>query len=204
MDKEFARHYLEDTEDAMDLGEYFNRDLMHHYIIRQWGFHYPKYRDDSAPIAFYEFGVRAGSSFVWWVAGNNNPDSTFVGFDSFEGLPEEWEGGLGIMGPGAFSRQGRLPPIDDPRITWVPGWFEDTLPPYKFRRQHRSVYHIDCDLYSSTVTVLDAIKPNLRFGDYIIFDDAGLGDEWKAFIEADIPYKPIMRAGCAVAVEVRP
>ena len=41
-------------------------------------------------IVFLEFGVYQGQSFKWWLALNNNPNSQFVGFDTFQGLPEDW------------------------------------------------------------------------------------------------------------------
>ncbi len=34
-----------------------------------------------------------------------------------------------------------------------------------------SVLHIDCDLYSSTVTVLEALAPSIRRGSVLVFDD---------------------------------
>jgi hypothetical protein len=51
-----------------------------------------------------EFGVSAGSSLRWRVENSRHSDSTFVGFDSFEGLPEAW----GNWPKGSFSTDGRV------------------------------------------------------------------------------------------------
>jgi hypothetical protein len=51
----------------------------------------------------------------------------------------------------------------------VPGWFEDTLPKFPF--PPLSLVHVDCDLYSSTVTVLDAVLPHISRGTIFVFDE---------------------------------
>ena len=91
------------------------------------------------------------------------------GFDSFEGLPEDWSGNKSPKG--AFTLKGELPPVPT-NVTLHKGWFEDTVP--GFLRDHPEAIafaHIDCDLYSSSKFVLDAIAPRLRAGTVIVFDD---------------------------------
>ena len=51
----------------------------------------------------------------------------------------------------------------------VKGWFEDTVPTFPFPAL--SLVHIDCDLYSSTVTALEAITPHMRTGTLLVFDE---------------------------------
>src|SRR5208282_1918422 len=76
------------------------------------------------PLDYLEFGVFEGKSLAHWCALNANPQSRFFGFDSFEGLPEQWNGSP----TGTYSAHGKLPAIDDPRVQFVVGWFQDSLP----------------------------------------------------------------------------
>ena len=54
------------------------------------------------------------------------------------------------------------------RALFVKGWFEETLPgPIG----QLSLLRVDCDLYSSTIAVLEALYPKLSPGGYVIIDD---------------------------------
>ena len=90
------------------------------------------------------------------------------GFDSFQGLPEAWNANEGA---GAYSTAGRLPAVAA-NVTLHTGWFQDTLPPF-FAANTGPIrlLHIDCDLYSSTRTVLAEAEPRLVPGSVIVFDD---------------------------------
>ena len=90
------------------------------------------------------------------------------GFDSFLGLPEAWNADEGA---GAYSTAGRLPTVAA-NVTLHTGWFDDTLPPF-FAANSGPIrlLHIDCDLYSSTRTVLAQAGPRLVPGSVIVFDD---------------------------------
>ncbi len=125
--------------------------------------------DLRGPITYLEFGVATGRSIAWWVDNNAHKDSALYGFDCFTGLPEEW-----YWHPkGTFDQGGATPDIDDKRVTWVKGYFQNTL--QSFIRSHdldrRLVVHLDADLFTSTHFVLGSLAPYLKPNDIIIFDE---------------------------------
>jgi O-methyltransferase len=89
----------------------------------------------------------------------DHPDSTFVGFDTFEGLPEMW----GPWPKGSFTADGETPDIVDPRCSFVKWLFQDTLPGWLSGREFpgRTLVHLDADLYSSTLVVLAQLLPKI-------------------------------------------
>lgn len=133
------------------------------------------------PITHFEFGVHKGESIRWWVENNRNADSRFYGFDSFEGLPENWQG---VRSKGAFDLGGVAPEAVDQRCEFVKGWFHETLP-YRLAplsESRRRVLHLDGDLYRSTVYPLLVCGPALRDKDIVIFDEfADSAHEFRAF-----------------------
>lgn len=108
------------------------------------------------------------------------------GFDSFEGLPEDWSHVL----KGSFGEvKGILPNMPENVILYK-GWFEDTLPEWyeNNKDKHISLLRIDCDIYSSTKTIFTVLKPLIKSGTWIVFDELigyrGWKDhEYKAFVE---------------------
>ncbi len=133
------------------------------------------------PIDFLEFGVFRGDSFLRWLALNKHPQSRFFGFDTFSGLPERWDAGRSEKG--CFDAGGKFPEVSDPRASFVPGLFQDTLPPFaaRFEPQGRLVLHLDADLYSSTLFVLMTMNRHIRPGTVLIFDEFIAEDEFAAF-----------------------
>jgi hypothetical protein len=92
------------------------------------------------------------------------------GFDSFIGLPEDWVGEIGfVTNKESFDVKGNIPNI--PGVKLFVGWFEDTIPDYLKEADDIALLHIDCDLYSSTVTVLESMRPYIKPGTIIVFDE---------------------------------
>src|SRR3989338_580780 len=129
-----------------------------------------------------EFGVRFGNTIRQIAA---LADQQVHGFDSFEGLPEEWH----HEPKGSYTTNGVIP-IVPKNVKLHVGWFEETLPEFldEYRDPVRLV-NIDCDIYSSTKTVLELLAPRIVSGTVIVFDEY-IGnehwreDEFKAFQEA--------------------
>jgi hypothetical protein len=134
-------------------------------------------------VLYLEFGVSFGDAFRFWSQLLHNPNSKLHGFDSFEGLPTAWKLGGGLS-TGDWSTDGQIPAVDDQRATFFKGWFAETLPDYEWPPHETLVVNIDADLYSSTVTALDAIEPHLRPGSLLYFDEFSYrADELRAFDE---------------------
>lgn len=112
-----------------------------------------------------ECGVYFGRSLRLIAAQTPGP---VHGFDSFQGLPEAWNT---HEGAGAYSTAGRRPHVAT-NVTLHAGWFEDTLPPFfASTKEPIRLLHIDCDLYSSTRTVLNHAADRLVPGSVLVFDD---------------------------------
>ena len=128
---------------------------------------------DGGPIDYLEFGVFQGESMRHWVKLNRHPDSRFFGFDSFEGLPEDWKRFDGQMVKAHFDVKGSVPDIDDPRVSFVRGWFQETVDDFldSFDGRSQLVLHVDSDLYSSALFVLTRLNSLLVPGTIVIFDE---------------------------------
>jgi hypothetical protein len=120
-------------------------------------------------VLYLEFGVWRGESMRTWSGLLRNPGSRLHGFDSFEGLPESWDVGMGEKGK--FSTNGAVPVIDDSRVTFIKGYFNETLPHYIPPPHEQLFVTLDADLYSSTRTVLSYLKPHISIGTYLYFDE---------------------------------
>jgi len=121
------------------------------------------------PLDYLEFGVCGGTSFRWWLEHCPHPESRFFGFDTFEGLPEDW---------GTFSKgdmAAGVPVVDDARAQFIPGLFQESLQDflahYNLKTSRRKVIHLDADLFSSTLFVLTSLAPYLKKGDVLLFDE---------------------------------
>jgi len=111
-----------------------------------------------------EFGVYKGESLVDFA--ERCPQRQVYGFDSFEGLPEEWW----TRPKGAF--QSALPNIDKCNVTLVKGLFDESLSEFLNEwRGKAAIVHVDCDLYNSTLSCLRPILSRCQKGTVILFDE---------------------------------
>ena len=126
---------------------------------------------------YLEFGVYEGSTFVeaWHAARERRLDQMrFVAFDSFQGLP--MDGGPFRTGQYEASRERFERTIDAHglprhRLQVVEGFFAETLRDRSALPKQAAIAWIDCDLYESTVPVLDYLTDALVDGAVVCFDD---------------------------------
>jgi hypothetical protein len=144
---------------------------------------------DQKELIYLEFGVASGQSFFWWIKQNQNPASRFWGFDTFEGLPEDWGGyKKGEMSHGLDELK-----HEDPRAGFLKGIFQDTLPSFLREKGQLisgkpKLIHLDADLFSSTIFALSQLYPFLAKGDLILFDEFNVANHeflaYKIFTES--------------------
>jgi len=127
-----------------------------------------------APVTGHviECGVGFGRSAQWLC---KLTDKTVHGFDSFNGLPEDWVMSDDFTYPkGSFNTPKailtRLQTVD--KLKLHIGLFEDTLRVWKGEYPGMIAFlHIDADLYSSCVTVLEELNEQIVPGTVIVFDE---------------------------------
>ncbi|WP_410586108.1 class I SAM-dependent methyltransferase [Amycolatopsis sp. lyj-23] len=111
-----------------------------------------------------EFGVYTGTTLKI-IAAARTAGGVF-GFDSFQGLPEDWR----IDFPAGSFGVDRLPDVAGAEL--IVGWFADTLPGFLAAHPEPVDFvHVDADLYSSAKTVLDLVGPRLQPGSVLVFDE---------------------------------
>lgn len=165
------------------IGQWMRERRLHlerRYVDRQgvWSPVATLVRDER--VLFLEFGVYRGDSIRWWASALKNPETRLHGFDSFTGLPEDG----GPWSTGQFDTGGSVPVIDDPRVKFFKGWFDEILPTYAAPRHDVLVLNMDADLYSSTICVLRALRPHIKRGTFIYFDEFNqITHEARAFDE---------------------
>lgn len=155
-----------------------------------------------------EFGVGGGAT-INHLAYLLGPHRTIYGFDSFQGLPEDWRPGFPR---GRYAQD--APPSVPTNVRLVRGLFAETLPGFVHEHlEDVALLHIDCDLYSSTRTVLDALRLNIGVGSVIVFDEffgypGWRSGEYRAFMEfvtnehLSFRYLGYVRGGEQVAVQI--
>jgi hypothetical protein len=135
------------------------------------------------PNVYFEFGCHSARTFSAAARATKYlkmQDAQLYAFDSFEGLPETVKEDDGYFEAGTF-----FTPIESflhlvksqsglslkPENV-IKGYYEDSLTSeIQSKMPKVGVVHIDVDLYSSTVEVLDFIKPLMVVGTVLVFDD---------------------------------
>jgi hypothetical protein len=147
--------------------KYIKDNLPRASCMRNWQSMFDYVAPRLAAGDILEFGVARGKTINYLA--DRLPGRKMYGFDSFESFPEPYVGWLDSHDK--FDYKGVLPPVRD-NVGLVKGFFDDTLQGFLDANPGDNVafIHVDCDLYSSTKTVLNALKPRMK-DTYIQFDE---------------------------------
>tara|TARA_R110002060_G_C2118963_1_gene98609 strand:- start:49 stop:696 length:648 start_codon:yes stop_codon:yes gene_type:complete len=167
-----------------DTPQEFKELIMEHpHFYKKYGSLIHSAQQSKKDGIWLEFGVFSGETLEILTHFN----SKVYGFDSWEGLPEDWDG---VVPKGTFDTKGKIPFEPTPKMELIQGWFEDTIP--KFIKDKNitdlDFLHLDADLYSSTKCVFDNFKPYFKGKVILTFDEffgyeGWEGHEYKAFKE---------------------
>lgn len=144
---------------------------------------------------YIEFGVFQGvsmarairSNTAWQKKMGRKHITRFIGFDSFQGLPQ-FEAGdqlsnYGVFEEGQFADTSpaavyttlEREQVTSEGVTLIPGFFSESLPAESTQNivgnDPVAIIHIDCDLYSSARDCLDFVSGRIADGAVMLFDD---------------------------------
>jgi O-methyltransferase len=179
-----------------------------------------RFANVNRPINGYymEFGCFTGGTMrLAYDSFHHLFDWHYIGFDSFEGLPEiseidrqeAWQKGKLKTAEDSFIRICRRHGIPANRLQTVKGFYADSLVPGLAQRllpRKAAVVYVDCDLYVSTVPILSFIVDFLQLGTIIVFDDwncfhadpeKGERRAWREFTVAhpELRFEPFVQTG---------
>lgn len=133
---------------------------------------------------YAEFGCHGGMTFsLAYHESRTRHPCRFWGFDSFCGLPArkapqddhpQWIEGAMCTGLDEFHTICRYHGIPRSAYKVVPGYYDVTLADQALDIElptNICLAYIDCDLYSSTLAVLNFLLPRLKHGMILAFDD---------------------------------
>jgi hypothetical protein len=206
-DLAYIRYAKEQMEKSFDYFKshfltslFLNTNKIQEYIIKK-----AKENDKAEEKLYLEFGVFKGHSINFF--------SKFVkkiyGFDSFEGLREDWAGFTNAKG--TFNLNKKIPKLNK-NVIPIAGWVQDTLKTFlNDNSKEINFVHMDMDTYETTKFVLENIKPHLSKKCIILFDELynypgfEVG-EYKAlketFNENEYKYILFSKDGTQVAIQI--
>jgi O-methyltransferase len=135
------------------------------------------------PGYYFEFGCNEANTMrKAWDNFRYLFDFVYVGFDSFEGLPEIsdvdkqdiWKKGKLAYAEELFIKKVTCHGMPSNKLRTVKGFYDKSLTlelKHNLLPTKAAVIYIDCDLYVSTVPVLEWVIDFLQVGTVIVFDD---------------------------------
>ena len=158
--------------------KHFDQSLLIEGAFKSKGIERKRHLQQAMPhavIAGYilEFGVYRGKTINH--ISSHWPDQSVWGFDSFQGLPEPWfvnDQSHPSHPAGTFDLTQEGLPAYPINVKLVKGWFDQSIPPWLDSNPGPIKFlHVDCDLYSSTLTVLNLLNQSIVPGTVIVFDE---------------------------------
>jgi hypothetical protein len=122
-----------------------------------------------------ELGVAWGYLTYYWFTNGKPEIVSWDAYDLFTGLPRAWRSSP----EGSFSNGGKTPDLHDPRIRWHVGFVEETIQELQIakNREFALAIFFDLDIFEPSHVAWEKIKPFLRAGDILYFDEAFDVDE---------------------------
>jgi hypothetical protein len=167
--KEEIKKCYENFKPHFQKSIFLNHKDYHKFIIER-----AKENDEFNKKFYLEFGVWVGTSINFFSKYVN----TIYGFDSFEGLREDWVG-IRNHPKGTFNLNKKLPKLNK-NVIPVVGWVQDTLVP--FLEKHKpeiNFVHMDMDAHETTKFFFTKIKPYIVKNYIITFDELYNFDGWE-------------------------
>lgn len=158
--------------------KYFNgsiflkKDQIRHFAIKK------ALENHNKNSMYLEFGVFKGKSLNLFSKYLKIKNSKIYGFDSFEGLNEDWMGTR--MTKKFFSNNGKVPKVNK-NCFIIKGRVQDTLDSFINNKKNLRInfLHMDLDTYPSTKFVLKKLKKFLINNSIILFDELYNMEGWK-------------------------
>lgn len=161
----------------------FDQGARERFFLSAASFLFTNHDENLANGYYMEFGCHKGRTMRYcWRHTRHNFNLTYIGFDSFEGLPNPdgidshagWEKGSFALGESEFVAAVSAEGLPQERLRTIKGFYDATLTDElanSLLPRKASIIYIDCDLYKSTVPVLKFIMPFIQVGTLIAFDD---------------------------------
>jgi len=171
---------------SKDCYEFFKEELKQSFVfnsdesIRAFAINEAIKKNNNDQL-FLEFGVFKGSSINLFAKLLTKIKSKIYGFDSFEGLKDEWI--TSEFNPvGTFNNNKKKPKVLS-NVFLIDGWVENTLDNFLEENNEKKIsfVHFDMDTYKSTLFVLNKIKKLLIPGSIILFDEFYGFPNWEKY-----------------------
>jgi hypothetical protein len=162
----YFKKYFKDTI-------FLSKNNIRHYAIKE------ALKNHRPEFTYLEFGVFKGETLRLFSKYLKEKKAVIYGFDSFQGLNENWQGTR--MMKGFFSNNGKIPKINK-NCKIVKGKVQDTLDNFIKNKKNLKInfLHMDLDTYPSTKFTLNKIKKYLINDSYILFDELYNMEGWKS------------------------